>query len=75
MNMTRNKLQISESGYVYIGAPGKSRRGPPQHRNVQMLGHISTLLKERSSRGRLVRLWWQHYLSRVRSECIRPQEP
>ncbi len=45
-------IKISDNGYIYeVGS-----------RRKQLLGHISSLLKEQNPRGEKIRRWWKAYL-------------
>ena len=53
-------FQISDSGYVY----GRER----DWESARLLGHLASLIIERSPLGEAIRLWWQRYID---SEEIR----
>lgn len=64
--MRTRQLLISDSGYVYE----RLYRSGQGHRRLgkkRMLGHISALLNEQSSRAAMMRRWWQSYLNRIGS--------
>lgn len=62
--MSHTRLTISDSGYVY-GRKRSNRGMKVRCEAERRLGHISELLRERTSRGELVRDWWTSYLADV----------
>ncbi len=69
--MTKSKLEISENGYVYEHRGRTRARGKQSFSGAgHLLGHISSLLHQRTPLGARVRRFWRIYMQDV-DESVR----